>query len=133
RYDQVATARLLATLERPGSGKTAIRDFFRLKVDLAMEPGRPRGCLVTNSATELASRDRGTATKVRAVLAKLEVGFHRAAGRGQKAGDSERAGSARALARFSTCSAQGSRLMATACPEGATREDILTVTRAALD
>lgn len=133
RYDQVATARLLATLERPGSGKTAIRDFFRLKVDLAMEPGRPRGCLVTNSATELASRDRGTATKVGAVLAKLEVGFHRAVVRGQKAGEIDRARNARALARFLTCSAQGLSVMAKAFPERAILEDIVTVTLATLD
>ena len=61
RYDRVVTARLLATLDEPGSGKAAIRRFFRLKVERSLEPGRPRGCLVTNSATELASRDRGTA------------------------------------------------------------------------
>src|SRR6266852_3503577 len=68
-YDRVVTARLLAALDA-ASGKDAIRRFFRLKVELALEPRRPRGCLVTNSAAELASRDRGTATKVGAVLTK---------------------------------------------------------------
>jgi TetR/AcrR family transcriptional repressor of nem operon len=133
RYDRVATARLLAALERPGSGKTAIRDFFRLKVELAMEPERPRGCLVTNSATELASRDRGTATKVGAVLAKLEAGFHRAVVRAQKAGEIDRARDARALARFLTSSAQGLSVMAKAFPERAILEDIVKVTLATLD
>jgi len=57
RRDRVVTAKLLAALEEPESGTEAIRRFFRLKVALSVEPGRPRGCLVTNSATELASRD----------------------------------------------------------------------------
>ena len=133
RYDRVATARLLAALERPGSGKTAIRDFFRLKVELALQPGRPRGCLVTNSATELAARDRGTATKVGAVLAKLEAGFHRVVVRAQQAGEIDRARSARALARFRTSSAQGLSVMATAFPERVILEDIVKVTLATLD
>src|SRR5713226_10410059 len=77
RYDRVVTGKLLAALDEPASGKDAIRRFFRLKVDLAVEPGRPRGCLVTNSAAELASRDRGTATKVGAVLTKIEASFNR--------------------------------------------------------
>src|SRR6266852_2659468 len=64
RYDQVVTAKLLAALEEPASGKDAIRKFFRLKLKLSVEPGRPRGCLVTNSAAELASRDRSPATRV---------------------------------------------------------------------
>jgi hypothetical protein len=33
---------------------------------------------VTNSTAELASRDRGTATRVGAVLARIEAAFHRA-------------------------------------------------------
>lgn len=133
RYDRVATARLLAALEGPGSGKTAIRNFFRLKVELALQPGRPRGCLVTNSATELASRDRGTATKVGAVLAKLEAGFHRAVVRAQQAGEIDRARNAQALARFLTSSAQGLSVMAKAFPERAILEDIVKVTLATLD
>ena len=132
-YDRVATAKLLAALDHPDSGKAAIRDFFRLKVELAMEPGRPRGCLVTNSTAELASRDRGTATKVAAVLAKLEAGFHRAVVRAQKAGEIDRARDARALARFLTSSAQGLSVMAKAFPERTRLEDIVKVTLATLD
>jgi TetR/AcrR family transcriptional repressor of nem operon len=132
RYDRVATAKLLAALEHP-SGKEAIREFFRLKVELAVEPGRPRGCLVTNSTAELASRDRGTATKVGAVLGKLEAGFHRAVVRAQQAGEIDRARDARALARFLTSSAQGLSVMAKAFPERARLDDIVQITLATLD
>jgi hypothetical protein len=47
--------------------------FFRLKVELSLDLRRPRGCLVTNSTAELASRDRAPATQVGGVLANLEA------------------------------------------------------------
>jgi TetR/AcrR family transcriptional repressor of nem operon len=132
RYDRVVTAKLLAALDDP-RGKDAIRRFFRLKVDLAMEPGRPRGCLVTNSATELASRDRGTASRVGGVLTKIEAAFHGAVVRAQKAGELEPTRNPRALARFLTSSAQGLSVMAKTFPERAVLEDIVKVILAALE
>jgi TetR/AcrR family transcriptional repressor of nem operon len=133
RYDRVVTARLLAALEGPGSGKDAIRRFFRLKVELALERGRPRGCLVTNSTAELASRDRGTATRVGGVLTKIETAFHRAVVRAQRAGEIDPARSPRALARYLTSSAQGLSVMAKAFPERAVLEDIVRVILATLE
>ena len=133
RYDRAVTAKLLATLEAPGSGKEAIRQFFRLKVDLSVEPGRPRGCLVTNSTAELASGDRRTAARLGAVLARIEAAFHEAVVRAQQAGEVDPSRDARALARFLTSSAQGLSVMAKASPDRAVLDDIATVTRAALE
>jgi TetR/AcrR family transcriptional repressor of nem operon len=133
RYDRVVTARLLAALDEPASGKDAIRRFFRLKVELAFAPGRPRGCLVTNSAAELASRDRGTTTRVGGVLTKIETAFYRAVVRAQNAGEIDRARNPRALARFLTSSAQGLSVMAKTFPERAVLEDIVKVILAVLD
>ncbi len=133
RYDRVVTAKLLATLDEPMSGKDAIRRFFWLKVELAAKPGRPRGCLVTNSAAELASRDRGTATRVGAVLTNIETGFHRAVVRAQKAGEIDPARNPRTLARFLTSSAQGLSVMAKAFPARAVLEDIVEVILTALE
>jgi TetR/AcrR family transcriptional regulator, transcriptional repressor for nem operon len=131
-YDRVVTAKLLGVLEDP-SGKEAIRRFFRLKIEAALEPGRPRGCLVTNSAAELGARDRGTATRVGVALTKIEAAFHRAVVRAQKAGEIDPARNARALARFLTSSAQGLSVMAKASPDRAVLGDIVKVTLAALD
>lgn len=127
-YDRVMTAKLLATLDAPGSGLEAIRRFFRLKVDAAQERSRPRGCLVTNSATELASRDRRTASRIGVTLGRIEAAFHRAVIRGQQAGEIDPERDARALARFLTSSAQGLSVMAKASPERAPLEDIVKVT-----
>jgi TetR/AcrR family transcriptional repressor of nem operon len=128
RYDRQVTGRLLATLEAPGSGLAAIRRFFRLKVAAAGERGRPRGCLVTNSATELASRDRGTASRIGATLARIEAAFHRAVVRAQQAGEIDPARDARALARFLTSSAQGLSVMARTSADRAVLEDIVEIT-----
>ena len=128
RYDRVMTARLLDTLDAPGSGLAAIRRFFRLKVQAARERGRPRGCLVTNSATELASRDRGTASRIGATLGRIEAAFHRAVLRAQAAGEIDPARDARALARFLTSSAQGLSVMARASPDRAALDDVVKIT-----
>ena len=133
RYNRVVTAKLLAALEEPGSGKDAIRQFFRLKAELSVEPGRPRGCLVTNSAAELCSRDRGTSTKVGAVLARIEAAFHRAVLRAQQAGEIDPRRNARSLSRFLTSSAQGLSVMAKAFPDRAVLGDVVRVILAALD
>ena len=128
RYDRVMTAQLLATLDAPGSGLEAIRRFFRLKVDATQERGRPRGCLMTNSATELASRDRGTASRIGATLDKIEAAFHRAVVRGQKAGEIDPARDPQALARFLTSSAQGLSVMAKTVADRAPLDDIVKIT-----
>ena len=127
RYDGVVTAKLLSALDGPASGKTAIRRFFRLKLELPLAPRRPRGCLVTNSVAELASRDRGTAIKVGAVLTKIEAAFHRAVVRAQAAGEIDPNRNPRALARFLTSSAQGLSVMAKTLPDRAVLNDIVKV------
>jgi TetR/AcrR family transcriptional repressor of nem operon len=133
RYDRVATARLLATLDGPASGTEAIRRFFRLKVELSLRSDRPRGCLLTNSTAQLASRDRGTATRVGAALAKIEAAFYGAVVRAQRAGELDAARAPRALARYLTSSAQGLSVMAKAFPERAVLEDIVKVILATLE
>ncbi|MGH6689492.1 MAG: TetR/AcrR family transcriptional regulator [Gammaproteobacteria bacterium] len=127
RYDRVVTAKLLAALDEPGSGLEAIRRFFQLKVEWAVAAHRPRGCLVTNSATELAPRDRKTASRVGAVLGKIEAAFERAVVRAQASGEVDPARDPRALARFLTSSAQGLSVMAKTSPERAMLEDIVEV------
>ncbi|SRR6266852_2590345 len=132
RYDRMVTAKLLAALNEPASGTEAIRQFFRLKIEWAVAANRPRGCLVTNSATELASRDRRTAGRVGAVLTKIEAAFQRAVVRAQQAGEIDPARDPRALARFLTSSAQGLSVMTKTFSERAMLEDIVEVILTAL-
>jgi TetR/AcrR family transcriptional repressor of nem operon len=87
---------------------------------------------VTNSAAEVVTRDRAAATRVGAVLAKIEAAFHRAVVRGQQAGEIDPTRSPRALARFLTSSAQGLSVMAKTFPDRAVLDDIVEVILAAL-
>lgn len=130
RYDRMMTGKLVDVLQHTASGTEAIRRFFELKVKAAMEPGRPRGCLLTNSTAELASRDRGAATRMTATLARIEAAFLGAVLRAQRAGEIDASRSPRALARFLTSSAQGLSIMAKAFPERVVLEDVVRVTLA---
>jgi TetR/AcrR family transcriptional repressor of nem operon len=133
RYQRVVTRELFEALEAPGSGLEAIRRFFRLRVERALDRRRPRGCLVTNSAVELSGRDRGAAAKVGGSLVKMEAAFRGALERARAAGELPRTRDVRALARFLTSSAQGLSVMAKAFPERAILEDVVAVVLAALE
>lgn len=133
RYERVVTRELLAVLEAPGSGLSAIRRFFRLRVEGSLDRRRPPGCLVTNSAVELSPRDRGAAARVGRALAALEATFLRALERARGQGELAATRDVRALARFLTSSAQGLSVMAKAFPERAVLEDVVGAVLAALE
>ena len=82
---------------------------------------------MTNSATELGARDRGAASRVGAVLRKIEAAFCRTLVRAQEAGEIDSTEDPRALARYLTSSAQGLSVMAKTFPERAVLEDIVRV------
>jgi TetR/AcrR family transcriptional regulator, transcriptional repressor for nem operon len=133
RYQRVVARELFDALEAPGSGLEAIRRFFRLRVESALDRRRPPGCLMTNSAVELSRRDRGAAARVGGSLAKMEAAFLRALERARAAGELAAGRDPRALARFLTSSAQGLSVMAKAFPQRAILEDVVSVVLAALE
>jgi len=133
RYHQVVARELFDALEAPGSGLEAIRRFFRLRVEAALDRRRPAGCLVTNSAVELSRRDRGAAARVGGSLVKMEAAFRRALERARTSGELSPGSDVRALARFLTSSAQGLSVMAKAFPDRAMLEDVVAVVLAALE
>jgi TetR/AcrR family transcriptional repressor of nem operon len=133
RYQRVVARELFDALEAPGSGLAAIRRFFHLRVESALDRRRPAGCLVTNSAVGLSRRDRGAAGKVSGALVKMETAFRRALERARAAGELSPTRDVRALARFLTSSAQGLSVMAKAFPDRAMLEDVVSVVLAALE
>jgi TetR/AcrR family transcriptional repressor of nem operon len=133
RYERVVAQPLFDALESPGSGMAAIRRFFRLKIEGALDRSRPLGCLVTNSAVELTRQDPDATAKVGASLAKLERAFFRALLRARQAGEVEAGWDLRALARFLTSSAQGLSVMAKAYPQPAVLDDVVRVVLAVLE
>jgi TetR/AcrR family transcriptional repressor of nem operon len=132
RYERVVVRELSDALEAPGSGIEAIRGFFRLRVERSLERRRPRGCLLTNSAVELARRAPG-ATRVGTSLAKLEGAFLHALVRARDAGEIAATRNLRAVARFLTSSAQGLSVVAKVTPERSVLDDIVAVILSVLE
>jgi TetR/AcrR family transcriptional repressor of nem operon len=132
-YQRVVTRELFEALEAPGSGIEGIRQFFRLRVEGSLDPSRPPGCLVTNSAVELSGRDRRAAAKVGGSLAKIEAAFMRALERACAAGELPALHDLRALARFLTSSAQGLSVMARTARDRAVLDDVVGIVLSVLD
>ncbi len=133
RYDRAVTRRLLDILEREGSGKQAIWDFFRAKIAYALAADRPPGCLVTNSAVECAGHDRHAAARVAASLMRMEGAFYKALLRARMGREIPPGRNLRALASYLTMCAQGLTVVGKVRPQRAALRQIVAVALAALD
>jgi len=81
-------------------GYDCVRRYFEAIVARATGPAGWWGCLMVNTAVELAPKDRGAAKRVEEFLESLEEGFYRALVRGRKAGEVGSILPTRLLARF---------------------------------
>lgn len=111
RYRENTDAALLAELSQPGAALPAVRAVVLRFADEATRECRDRGCLVTNTATELAAHDKEAARRVRASWDYLETlttgALARAQAQGELAPDKE----PRALARLLLTVMQGIRVV----------------------
>lgn len=124
-YGGAVRDRWLAELDRPGSARGAISRFFARLGDFAAADRRRRGCLMCNSAVELAPHDPEVAAKLTAGFAAIEAGFLRALMRARRQGEIGEGRDLRALARFLTASLQGLLVIAKAVPDRALLEDMV--------
>lgn len=81
-------------------GYRSVRGYFDTLVARAMGPDGWWGCLMVNTAVELAPRDRNAAKRVREFMEFLEDAFYRALVRARKAGEMKSVVPASFLARF---------------------------------
>ncbi|MGH8671005.1 MAG: TetR/AcrR family transcriptional regulator [Burkholderiales bacterium] len=133
RYHHRVVKRNLHLLSRPGPALTAIRSFFQAKVEEAVHPTQPRGCLMTNSAVERAVCDAETAQRVAVSLRDMEQAFHRALRRALDADELAPDADLRALARHLVNSVQGLLVLSKACRARALLQDIVEVSLRALE
>lgn len=112
-FDRVVLERLVE-LETSEEGIPAIRRFFDRWIDLFASPTGWRGCLVTNSAVELAPHDEETATRVSGTLGRMERALHSALVRAREQGDPETDQDLGDLARVLTGAVQGMAVLAKA-------------------
>jgi TetR/AcrR family transcriptional regulator, transcriptional repressor for nem operon len=87
RYSNLVVPEKLGALERPGAGLPELRAYFDgLVQDLSTPEGRI-GCLMVNSAVELAAEDQEVGELVRGHISRLERNAERALRNAKRAGE----------------------------------------------
>ncbi len=127
-YRRTVTEDLVEILDGPGSPLANIRKLFDEWRHMAAT-GEPRGCLIGNTAVELASRDEEIARAVRSVLGRLEKALQRTLERAVAAGELAPDTETRSLATFRTSTGQGLIVLGKA---GVGRAKLRNVARVAL-
>jgi TetR/AcrR family transcriptional regulator, transcriptional repressor for nem operon len=101
RYSKLVVPQKLGELERPGASVAAVRAYFDGLVRDLLSPEGRQGCLIVNSAIELAAHEDEVAAVVRGHLSRLERCFTRALRtairRGEVAATVDPAGAAKLL------------------------------------
>ena len=126
RYRELTDAYLRGCLADAPSVKAAFQRLFMQVVD-EPEAHQRRGCLLINSAVELAPHDPETAQLVVAYQRASERLFRRGLELAQARGELPADRDPRALARFLVSALQGLRVMAKADPNKAALRDVVGV------
>ena len=111
RYSDEVVTDGLAGLEGAEEGIPAIRRYFEAKLGSFVSESRPMGCLMTNSAVEMAPHDSEAGAKVSAHLKRMENAFYRQLLSAQADGELKNGQNPRDLARYLTGAAQGLGVM----------------------
>ncbi|MEC3981600.1 TetR/AcrR family transcriptional regulator [Amycolatopsis sp. H20-H5] len=99
-------------LEHPGSTRECLGYALRSVVDSDLAQPRRRGCLIGNTAVELAGQDPGVAKKLRRMQDESTGWFAARVERGQREGDVPRDLDSRAFAEHLANTLAGLRVMA---------------------
>ncbi|MDI3406312.1 TetR/AcrR family transcriptional regulator [Streptomyces cavernicola] len=124
RYAQSRDPRLLADLSQPGPVLPAVRALVRrFAAEAADDQLRLAGCLVTNTAAELAPHDPAAARRVEVSWDRVETPLHAALVRAQAQGELPEGRDPLALARMLLVLLQGLRVVGKASQDPARVRD----------
>ena len=115
-----------------GSGLEGIREVFVRTVDGLVEFEPRRGCLLANSAVELAPHDPEVAGRISRYIHRTEAAFEGALVRARKAAEIPADSDPKALARFLVNTLHGLRVLARAGSDRGTLQDTVDVALQAL-
>ncbi|MFF9287258.1 TetR/AcrR family transcriptional regulator [Streptomyces griseosporeus] len=134
RYGELRCSPLTRELSAPGPALPAVRAVVRrFAAEAADEACRARGCLVTNTAAELAPHDSAAARRVESSWTHLETLLHSALLRAQAQGELPEERDPRALARMLLVLLQGLRVVGKASSDPARVRDAAEQALALLD
>jgi TetR/AcrR family transcriptional repressor of nem operon len=134
RYDRAGLTPLVRELSQPGPALPAVRAVVRrYATEAADEELRLHGCLVTNTAAELAPHDPGAARQVERNWDQLETVLHSALVRAQAQGELPADRDPLTLARMLLVLLQGLRVVGKASSDPARVRDAAEQALALLD
>jgi TetR/AcrR family transcriptional repressor of nem operon len=117
RYYDRALARTIETLETARSARDGLERVVLDAADCGCEDRQRKGCLMTNSAVELAPHCLDTAERVAHYYRQTEDALCRAVARARAEGRVHSRLDDRALARFISCGIQGLQVCSKVSPD----------------
>jgi TetR/AcrR family transcriptional regulator, transcriptional repressor for nem operon len=132
-YAIQANTNIGGALSQPGHIRDVLHNLFETTADAAIQDNPRRGCMMVNTAIELAPHDPEIERRVKESLGNNEEHFYRALTVAQERGELNRDRDARALARFLNSTLQGLQVTAKANPDRATLGDIINTALSVLD
>ncbi len=127
RYRDTVTAEIMEQLQRPGPLPQSIEKTYEHLLSIGKRRAGPIGCLMCNTAVELAPDDPEAARKVMANMKQLKEGFHARLSEAQQSGDLNAERDIDALAEFLTTTVYSLALLVRAgCDEAFVRRHIRT-------
>jgi TetR/AcrR family transcriptional regulator, transcriptional repressor for nem operon len=131
RYVDTVSGQALERIGSGHSGLTGIRSYFDYLIAAMLDGKRRWGCLITNSAAELALHDPDVAARVKLHLARIESAFASALARAHASGELAEGIGAQG-ATFLVCLVQGLNILAKTKPERQVLEGVVDFTLKAL-
>jgi TetR/AcrR family transcriptional regulator, transcriptional repressor for nem operon len=133
RYAERSMRERIARLERTLPPKQAIRSFLHEIVERSLDDQDRHGCLLVNSALEIAPHDPQLGAEVAACLAEIEAFFRRAVTAAQADGSVPSAPDPADLARLLLGVTLGVRVLARADPRRELLQGVIRPALALLD
>lgn len=127
------TKEVLQILRTAPSMREAIRELYFRRIEFVSSPNGWRGCLMTNTAIELAPHDARIRSKINDMLMDTENGFYCAIRRGQKNGEFSKTLNARKTAVYLTQSVLGFNAFAKLSPGKRRLRETAEITLSVLD
>lgn len=133
RFEDSRTTWAIEVLEASPSPLAGIEEVFERTVENLVGHEPRRGCLLANSAVELAPHDPEVAERISGYVRRTEDAFESALERARKRGEIPKKSDPRVLSHFLVTNLHGLRVMARAGAARETLEDAVNVTLRALE
>lgn len=123
RFEETRVSRADGILASSASAVEGIRRLFETTIEGLVSYEPRRGCLLANTAVELAPHDEEVAARISRYVRRTEDAFERALARGRAAGEVPANKDPKALARFLVSTLHGVRVLARAGVDRAVLDD----------